>query len=502
MQRLGWLLAGALPVLLFVWNVLYYTPWMVDDAFISLRYARNLGDGNGLVYNPGETIEGFSNFSWVLLAAALMRLDLPVVTVLKVVGLLGGVATLLLAAALAYRLSGAGSRLCATMTLWYLGCNTSLALWCQSGLETSLFSALIVAMFLRYEIEIQSARKRPLSAVFFALAWMTRPEAPVFALYFLVRRAMIHRRLDRTDLGWLGTLAAIVIPYEIWGYLYYGSLFPQTHAAKIGAWSWSHFAHLKRYLFDQGWGFTGLVVLGVVGLANRRRSLPPVLWAPLLSGLFFVVYAGGDWMPRYRLFVPIIAIQGCFVSLGVHELLRWSRRRRVFSGVTIAVVLLAGAGYAGEQLTGAYPFGSGSRFPRAARTWSWWLKVPENLGTRNWPPGIEGVDCTWTYGSRRPDRVARHRIFGISEHESGLGPGGVDHAHRRRIPPQIRHPRSPRPFRRGIYRYRRGNPHLHFTVGRAERDQTGTAYRNPPEPGGPVWPHRSRNAGRPPAESV
>jgi hypothetical protein len=39
----------------------------VDDAYISYRYAHNLFRGNGLVFNPGERVEGYSNFSYTLL---------------------------------------------------------------------------------------------------------------------------------------------------------------------------------------------------------------------------------------------------------------------------------------------------------------------------------------------------------------------------------------------------------------------------------------------------
>ena len=37
----------------------YRTP--IDDAFISYRYAENLVAGLGLVYSPGEYVEGFTN---------------------------------------------------------------------------------------------------------------------------------------------------------------------------------------------------------------------------------------------------------------------------------------------------------------------------------------------------------------------------------------------------------------------------------------------------------
>lgn len=38
-----------------------------DDAFISYRYASNFFSGHGLVFNPGEAVEGYSNFLYVLL---------------------------------------------------------------------------------------------------------------------------------------------------------------------------------------------------------------------------------------------------------------------------------------------------------------------------------------------------------------------------------------------------------------------------------------------------
>ena len=40
-----------------------------DDAFISFRYAQNLVEGHGLVYNIGERVEGYTNFLWTILFA-------------------------------------------------------------------------------------------------------------------------------------------------------------------------------------------------------------------------------------------------------------------------------------------------------------------------------------------------------------------------------------------------------------------------------------------------
>jgi len=84
----AWLLAALLaprrlPVVglvmaaLLLWIVVagrVFGEWQMDDAFISYRYAWNLLHGNGLVYNPGEPVEGYTNFLWTLLSAGAMKL--------------------------------------------------------------------------------------------------------------------------------------------------------------------------------------------------------------------------------------------------------------------------------------------------------------------------------------------------------------------------------------------------------------------------------------------
>ena len=68
--------------------------WFVcDDAYISFRYAKNLADGHGLRFNLGDhlPVEGYSNFLWVLLAAAFERLDMAPATYVPGVSLLCGV---------------------------------------------------------------------------------------------------------------------------------------------------------------------------------------------------------------------------------------------------------------------------------------------------------------------------------------------------------------------------------------------------------------------------
>lgn len=67
-----------------------------DDAFISFRVAEHLAHGDGLVYNLGERVEGYSNLLWVLILALCSRLGVEVIWAAKGLGVFFSAATLVL----------------------------------------------------------------------------------------------------------------------------------------------------------------------------------------------------------------------------------------------------------------------------------------------------------------------------------------------------------------------------------------------------------------------
>jgi len=69
----------------------------VDDAYISFRYLENLATGHGLVYNPGEHVEGFSNPLWIFLLLPFRLAGADVVRTSQVLGIGFGAATIVLA---------------------------------------------------------------------------------------------------------------------------------------------------------------------------------------------------------------------------------------------------------------------------------------------------------------------------------------------------------------------------------------------------------------------
>lgn len=125
-----------------VLQVLAIWPFTIDDMYISLRYARNLATGHGLVWNYMEpAVEGYSNFGFVILAAGAIYWGIDPVLSLKLAGLFG----------LLFLLPGLYliSRFLLPIPMAWLPVITLLLyrgqiVWSASGLETTCYQAVIV----------------------------------------------------------------------------------------------------------------------------------------------------------------------------------------------------------------------------------------------------------------------------------------------------------------------------------------------------------------------
>lgn len=386
-------------VAFFVWSSLSFYPYIVDDAFISFRYSQNLVDGAGLVYNAGERVEGYSNFSWVLACAALLALDLPLVAGAKCLGLASGVAALIGTVVLGRRVFAGtpGAELKLALATALLAFNAALATWSQAGLETVFFAALLVLACARFERELARPDALPLSSLLFALAWLTRPEAPVYLLYFVVRRwsARSALPLGRRDLAWLALTALVLVPYEVWGLWYYGTLLPNTHAAKLGTGAPKFWRSIERggladsmilrFALEQGWAFAGLLTLGAAGCVRGWRRVPTAAWAPVAGGLLFAVYAWNDWMPRFRLFVPLLPFLFLGLAHGLGELYAAARQGRALRAIVGLGLLLLVTGYAYHEVSAGYGEERSSHGLAGQPRGAWFTDVPARVGRVQFP---------------------------------------------------------------------------------------------------------------------
>ena len=300
-----------------------------EDAYISLRYARNLLGGDGLVFNPGaERVEGITNLLWTLLVAGfawLTGLGLP--TAALALGVACGALTLLLTYLICARImaaSGLSAPVAASLALaapLLLALAPGFALYASSGLETPLF-ALLIACGLWTTVSPGSASCTTLALGGLALgaAALTRPEGAL-ALAAGSGAVLLGCLLDlrpryRGDA--LRRLFAFALPgaavlgaATLWRLSYYGSALPNTAYAKSGGmevveqWGIPYLveaAHGTGFL--AAWG----LALAVATLSRRFLifGLSVLLLVPAWAA--YVVYVGGDYMPSYRLLVPILPV--------------------------------------------------------------------------------------------------------------------------------------------------------------------------------------------------
>ncbi len=120
--------------LLFTALVIALRRFVTDDAYISLRYARNFAQGHGPVWNPGgEVVEGFSNPLLVLAEALAFRIGIDGVLVARGLGVLAGFALVVACYCLGREVIG---RHAAAAAAVIVAATPGLAYWAVGGLET------------------------------------------------------------------------------------------------------------------------------------------------------------------------------------------------------------------------------------------------------------------------------------------------------------------------------------------------------------------------------
>jgi len=343
---------------LFVFHARIYWQWTEDDAFISYRYSQNFARGEGLVFNPGERIEGYSNLSWVLLGAAASRAGRDLEHDAKVVGLAAGLAALLLSWLLARRVAPE-SGLGALLAPYAVAMTPILVQHSVAGLETSLFAALLAgAVLLTAEPKAGVWRSGGL-LVLLLLLLLTRPEGGLLAGLLLGARAFVVAQESRAK-SWLwATVAAFAVgaaAYVVWRWSYFHALLPNTFYAKARGGLHGIIDGVQYTLdFMRDWGGPPFLALALVPLLlGPRRPVLGVALVALVAYEGFVVLAGGDWMYHYRFFAHVLPLLAGLVTAGWMQILSLVQpgtlRAAVVYGAAALVLLVTFLGIGNTEL--------------------------------------------------------------------------------------------------------------------------------------------------------
>jgi len=326
-----------------------YLSHHVDDAYISYRYAKHLVEGLGLVYNPGEVVEGYTNLLWVLLVAVGLAAGAPPEPVAATLGLAATLATALLVMRHATVLTG--HPLAGVLAGGITAAAFPTAVWATAGLETPLFTALVTLGAVALAGSLGAGpRATWVGAVALGLAGWTRPEGWGLLLIAIGWRLLRPGPRTRREavlplvvaLGVLGgaRLGLRLVLYDAW--------LPNTFHAKVG------FQEAPSRLLGRGLDYLGRFVIDLrglpllAGLGLLGRPLPrpgvSVLLAGTLGGA--VLGVGGDGLTAFRFLVPVVPFLAVAVAVGVHGIgarLAGTARRAVpalLVGVVLVLALL------------------------------------------------------------------------------------------------------------------------------------------------------------------
>ena len=308
--------------------------FLTDDAFISFRYARNLLEGHGLVFNVGERVEGYSNFLWVLELAAIwgafgIRPE-HAAPWLSVAYTVGTIAVMLW---WALRTPGLAYRgLTAWMAVGLVCSSATFAVWTSGGgLETRQFTFFIVLAVVCLALHRRNRWGLLSASLSLAAAALTRPEGPLIAAicigWYAVQSMADAGRLrpDWRRLAYLiAPCAIIIIAHFLFRYGYYGEWLPNTYYAKyVRPWYEMGFRYLWAAALETGLYL--LLALAWVALRQRWRERRDGTYALVLLLIVvhmgYVMRLGGDFF-EYRpldFYWPLLALPAAIglVRLGL-----------------------------------------------------------------------------------------------------------------------------------------------------------------------------------------
>ena len=323
--------------------------YVPDDAFITYRYARNLAEGHGPVFNIGAHVsdraEGYSCPLFMLLMAFLLKLPLGLDVLLRArfFGILCGLAVVVLAPKLAARMGLPVWAQGASAVL--LAAHAGISIQSVDGMETVLQALLLLLAAWGFLAAFDTATEKSgkwtplLAGLAFAGCALNRPEGVLMGLFALAMLIAVRGR------HWRGAetafALAFLLPTLSWflfRHAFYGLWLPNTYYAKSAPLETAIFkgaTYLLRTFFyflndDPAQPVIGIrSLLGVawwllvfVGMSAERSRRFPALIITLMSAgqAVFVLRSGGDWMGGWRYMTAALPLLMLLALTGIAEI--------------------------------------------------------------------------------------------------------------------------------------------------------------------------------------
>ena len=354
LRKIEW---GVLSFLIFVALTARLLPGhrLVDDSYITFRYARNIVNGNGFVYNEGERVLGTTTPLYTLLLAAISILkgtsDFPILAIGT--NALAGAISVILLYFLTRLLIGHWLPATGAALVWAVAPYS--VTFAIGGMETDVTIALLLAAALAY------VYRRPyLLTGASALAVLARPDTGILLLLLWVGLVLSEQRIPWRE-GLLGL--ALLAPWLIYSTLTFGSPLPASIGAKSLTYRVPPTAALIRFiqhystpffgdaLFGAFWrlgGFVTYLALSSIGALRAVRRSPRVWPVFAYPYAYFAIFAlANPLLFRWYLSPPLpfyfltIFAGIWFLALDLGEVLSDVDAKTVAQGATAICAVVA-----------------------------------------------------------------------------------------------------------------------------------------------------------------
>lgn len=327
----------AVAATVFVWVALSFD-FVQDDAYITFRYVANYLNGDGLVYNLGERIEGYTNFGWLLLLLVSGIAGLDYVLISRLAGVFFGAGAISLTFFIAERCLNHRGRLWSLLPVAVLAAIPSFAYWSQSGLETAAFVFLTALA-----VYLHLVRSWLLAAALVFVV-LVRPEGALVAFLLVVTELLVTRQWPKFTIGCAALALVFSLPFAGFKLFYYGSLLPNPFYAKTGL----ELEQLRAGL-EYAVTFLGHYPLLAAGLLltpffwRSLNSSSRTVWLLTFGFVIYVVAIGGDVLKVHRFFLPVAGLMAVLLAVwlsAVATYFRTSIQHGILVTSTVAAVAL------------------------------------------------------------------------------------------------------------------------------------------------------------------
>jgi arabinofuranosyltransferase len=317
-----------------------------DDAFISYRYVKNLINGHGLVFNPKERVEGYTNFLWIIILSIFTKFDLDIIVVSKILGVTSGCIALFFLYKISTLFFQKGNRSPDSVLAWFftlspsllLASNSAFAYWSISGLESAFF---VMAVLLSVYFYFTSQRLMIVSS---ALSTLIRPEGVLVFAIIMLHKLFFKKDKLKDCLFSLASFIILLLPFLSFKLLYYGDILPNSFYAKTGfslEYIKSGLEYFWIFLKHYGlWGILYLLPILFYKSLNDKQKLF-LLFAYIYT--LYVILIGGDVLKVHRFFLPVFPFLYLLYTFSIGRLFLVFKKRSLAIFFSVSLIFLLSA---------------------------------------------------------------------------------------------------------------------------------------------------------------